>query len=42
MFRAGVVTQNILLREIRGDLIKREIKLISSFRKINGAACLSC
>src|ERR1044072_8256258 len=40
MFRARVVTQNILLREIRGELIERHVELVSRFGKIHGAASL--
>src|SRR5215213_4898549 len=42
MFGARVVTQNVLLREIGGNLIERHVKLIGSFWKINSAAGLLC
>jgi hypothetical protein len=35
---ARVVTQNVLLREIGGDLIERDVKLIGCLGKIDGAA----
>jgi hypothetical protein len=41
MLHTRVVTQYILVREVRCDLVKRQIELARCFRKIDGAACLT-
>ena len=41
LLSARVITQHVLLRQIGGDLIEREIELIRCLRKIDSAAGLS-